>query len=239
QLRLANLKGLGAGETAWVDTRKVEVTVPPIAFKPRLGTQPSVDLDRKNDGWFKVEFVPPVVGDIKLRVQNNDAPDNFYNHKFNARDEVPPELENLKPDVDAMRDQLASGAGAVLARIPDEAVRDRVRAALPKGKEGARPLQKGESPDDRLKLYFEIGGKGTGADPTLIPECMITLKPDIQPRKPGDLESLWDKCVHFNWNKDTNRKVLFAPMPLEVSLVDGKDSSVGWRIPAVLLAVLV
>src|SRR5262249_21289305 len=138
ETQILRLSDLEPNKLIAVDARRVDVIIEPIAFKPRLGTRTSPDLDRQNNGWFKVDFTPPTDGEYKLRVEYADAPDNFTTHKYSARPEVPVELDNIKPDIEGMKN-MASSAAPVLARIKDEKVRDKVRNALRLGAGEVKP----------------------------------------------------------------------------------------------------
>jgi von Willebrand factor type A domain/KOW motif len=183
EIRKLRLAGIEMDKLVAVEAKGVDVLSPPLDFTPRLGTRPSDELDRKNNGWFQVAFQPRSIGEFKLRVEYTDAADNVYNHKFIVR-ESNPEIDQTRPDLAALT-ELASSAKPVLDRL-DEGARNRLRNELrrsrPKDKDG-----KAEVPDndESLKLLFNLDGA------RIIPDCMRTQKNDVRTR--GKVQDLWDR----------------------------------------------
>lgn len=179
----------GPKEAQLVEAAKVEVLSPPIDFKPRLGSRPGEELDKKNDGWFKVEFQPRSVGEYTLRVRYEDTPENVYKHRFIVR-ESNPELDNVRPDLEALL-ELASPAKLVFDRITDEPTRVKLRDALRRptavkeNKDGKKEATTEPQTDESLKLLFDL------PNARLIPDCMRTQRNDVKTR--GKVQDQWDK----------------------------------------------
>ncbi len=78
-------------EVQLADT-EVEIVIEPKKFRDKLG--------KENDGWFEVEFQPKAPGEYKLQVRLPETGDTYL-HKFLVK-ESNPELDNVKPDFEAM-----------------------------------------------------------------------------------------------------------------------------------------
>ena len=99
------------------------------------------------EGWFVARFLVKHPGDYQLEMRLPDSNEVSVS-KFTVV-EVNPELENTRPDFEAIFD-LASEADDVLARVGDEAMKNQIRQALQK----MRPPEKvGDKP---------AAGRGTG-----------------------------------------------------------------------------
>ena len=92
------------------------------------------------EGWFVARFLVKHPGDYQLEMRLPDSNEVSVS-KFTVV-EVNPELENTRPDFEAIFD-LASEADDVLARVGDEAMKNQIRQALQK----MRPPEKvGDKP---------------------------------------------------------------------------------------------
>jgi hypothetical protein len=93
-----------------------------------------------------------------------------------------PELDNLMPDFDHLR-QLASEATDVLARVSDP-----IKAKLKPELERTNKVQTKESANEEkepLKLYFDLKGAA------MIPDCMVTVTKTQRSR--GPVKDIWDE----------------------------------------------
>ena len=135
------------------------------------------------EGWFVARFLVKHPGDYQLEMRLPDSNEVSVS-KFTVV-EVNPELENTRPDFEAIFD-LASEADDVLARVGDEAMKNQIRQALqkmrPPEKVGDKPAPAGER--DKLRLVFDLKSA------ELIPECMVTRQNVSRNR--GPVEDLWD-----------------------------------------------
>jgi hypothetical protein len=135
------------------------------------------------EGWFVGRFLVKWPGEHQLEIRLPDSNEVSVT-KFNVV-EVNPELENTRPDFEAIF-ELASEADDVLARVNDDQVKSQIRQALqrmrPPQKSGDKPLPASER--DKLRLVFDL------RTASLIPECMLSRQ--ITKRNRGPVQDLWD-----------------------------------------------
>ncbi len=161
-----------------VDSTEVEIIVPPLVMKPKLGTE--------NDGWFEVEYQPKAAGEYKLQLKLEETGDTYL-HKYIVK-ESNPELDNVRPDFEALY-AIATEADPVLLRVNEETRNQlkkrlqRPRITSPGAKKDA-PKPEGEK-EEALKLYFDLNN----AD--LIPACMDKDQKTLSNR--GPVRDLWDE----------------------------------------------
>ncbi len=160
---------------------KLKLTLP--TGESDKGVKTEYNLEFKSDGLFTVQFQVKTPGRYGLMLTVPETNDSFET-KFDVRD-ANPELENTRPDYEAMA-RLASDATEVLNRMsPTD--RQTLETVLQKQRVG-RPGES-VSPDEKLKLLFDLKSA------ELIPNTM-TARPDKQTNR-GGVTSLWDDGFVF------------------------------------------
>jgi hypothetical protein len=134
----------------------------------------SLRFQVKSPGEYQVELKVPETGDTKTQ-------------KFLVK-ESNPELDNTKPDFQAMWD-LAGDAEEVLGRMPDDrrqVLKARLLASAPKFKDDKDKDRDVKAParDGKMRLYFDLESA------QMIPDCM-TSRVDTKQNK-GPYKDIWD-----------------------------------------------
>ena len=215
-LKLVNIGGDAKAKTLTLEAKKVEVIIPAAAFKPRIPVKDNEsdtrkrELDKSNDGWFKIDFQPRAAGEYKIKVIYEDAADNVYNHKFIVK-ESNPETDNVRPDYEALW-ELAGNAKPVLDRITDEKVRARLRAVLKSpsvsraSPDGVKKEQPAGTSSESMRLLFDLDGAKE------IPSAMVSARKDLKNR--GRIQDLWDRGVVWDSWEDRSLLGMDIPFPL-------------------------
>lgn len=135
------------------------------------------------EGWFTGRFLVRSPGEYTLEMRLPDS-NEVATSKFTVI-EVNPELENTRPDLNALY-ELASEADDVLARL-DDAGRANLMRALSRFKPvTTTPGEKAAGGDkDKLRLVFDL------KTAELIPDCMQSRQNIVRNR--GAVQDLWDE----------------------------------------------
>jgi hypothetical protein len=154
----------------------VAATVPErLEMKPKpTQGEPSgyftVRFELKQPGEYGLEVIIPETGDV-LRT------------KFLVKEPLPEELENIRPDFDALW-QLASRVTDLSERLKDKPEVWEKLKKLPQPASARR-----SSDDDVPRLYFDL------SNAALIPDC-LTAKREVKPSR-GGYKDLWDEGFHI------------------------------------------
>ncbi len=179
---------------------------PRVLFKPPVGVTDrefpaEVEMRPKpgqgREGQFVARVQPRTPGEYGLEIKVPDTGDS-ETWRFTVK-EANPEMDNTRPDVDAMW-RLASPAKMALERMTDEAAKTKLRDSLQRPKlekDGDHPLAVENIGDAGMRLYFEVD---RNAD--LIPSCMNTKK-DVR-RSRGPIVDQWDAGFDLPWWTDSS-----------------------------------
>ena len=160
---------------------KVEVKPPQgVALQPNtFELAPKPGQGDEVTGWFAGRFLVMTPGNYEIRLQIPGSPE-VLTKKVTVQ-EADPEMENTMPDFGQLR-QLASEAAAVLARIPSEENRARVRRVLELTNKV--PVKDTVEDKEALRLYCDLNSAG------VIPDCMVTDRKTQRNR--GPVRDIWD-----------------------------------------------
>jgi hypothetical protein len=179
-------------------TEKPKATVtPPGSAKPiTVEMQANADQSKDWNGWFTGRLLVTAAGNYSVSMQIPGTPDTI-SKKFVVK-ESNPELDNLMPDFDHLR-QLASEAQSVLEPL-SEPIKTKLKPEL----ERTNKVQTKESANEErqpLKLYFDLKAAA------MIPECMATVTKTQRSR--GPVKDIWDEGFTIG-DEDPPMKVSYA-----------------------------
>ena len=150
-----------------------------------------------HEGYFVARVQPKTPGEYSYEIKVPDTGDN-ETWRFSVK-EANPEMDNTRPDFDAMW-RLASPAKPVLDRMTDDAAKAALKQRLQRPKleqTGDRTAAEEATPGEAgLRLYFDLNN----AD--LIPSCITTNNSTSRSR--GAIVDQWDGGFPLPWWTDSS-----------------------------------
>ncbi len=166
---------------------KLTLTLPKGVPEKEIPTE--IELTPKQEqgpweGWFTARFQVKSPGNYQIQLKVEQTGDT-HNDKFEVK-EANPELDNTRPDFEALYELAGETDEAFWERVKDQAaaLKNTLRVRKFGPSSGATGAPKETADDNKMKLFFDLNSA------QMIPSCIFDRK--VERKSRGAVDDKWD-----------------------------------------------